>query len=129
MSAKNRAFTLVEVLIATFMLAVAITAMMGALTGLTRAERAVAEKDFIDKIAHEKLEEVVATQAWVSQSGGSFDDERLRDYTWSIEEVNVGVETLTGIRLTVSSVAKGNTVVSTIVYTPATATGGNGGGT
>jgi len=127
--AKKRAFTLVEVLIATFMLAVAITAMMGAITGLTRAERAVAEKDFIDKIAHEKLEEVVATQAWVSQSGGSFDDERLRDYTWSIEEVNVGIDTLTGIQLTVSSVGKGNTIVSTVVYTPAAATDGAGGGT
>lgn len=123
MLVKRRAFTLIEVLIAVFMLSVAITAMIGALTGLTRAERGVAEKEFINRIAKEKLDEIVATQAWVSESGGSFDDERLSDYTWSIEEVNVGIENLTGIRLTISNVDKGDFSVSTIVYTAPAATG------
>lgn len=127
MSVKHRGFTLVEVLIAVFMMSVALTAMMGALNGLTRAERGVAEKDFIDRIAHEKLGEIIATQAWVSESGGSFDDERLSDYTWTVEEVNVGIENLTGLELTISSVSKGNTTISTIVYTPPAATGTEGG--
>jgi prepilin-type N-terminal cleavage/methylation domain-containing protein len=128
-SAK-RGFTLVEVLVAAVLLAVGITALVGAISGLMRAERAVAEKDFIDRIAHEKLQELIATQAWQSEAGGTFDDERLRDYTWSLQETNVGVENLTGLTLTVSSQNKGENSISTIVFTAPAPTGtAEGGGT
>lgn len=128
MSAK-RGFTLIEVLVASVLLAVGITALVGALSGLTRAERAVAEKDFLDRIAHEKFQELIATEAWRSEAGGTFDDERLRDYTWSIEETNVGVENLTGLNLNVSSTSKGEITLSTIVFTAPAATGTAQGGT
>ncbi|ARU40623.1 hypothetical protein CCB80_05500 [Armatimonadetes bacterium Uphvl-Ar1] len=128
-SAK-RGFTLVEVLVAAVLLAVGITALVGAISGLMRAERAVAEKDFIDRIAHEKLQELIATQAWQSEAGGTFDDERLRDYTWSLQESNVGVENLTGLTLTVSSQNKGENSISTVVFTAPAPTGtAEGGGT
>ena len=129
-SVKRRsAFTIIEVLIAAFMLSVGIVALMGALSGLTNAEIKIAEKDLISRVANEKLQELVATEAWRSEAGGSFDDESLRDYTWSLEEVNVGIDTLTGLNLTVSSTSKGDLVVSTIVFTPPAATDGAQGGT
>ncbi|MFM9873601.1 MAG: prepilin-type N-terminal cleavage/methylation domain-containing protein [Fimbriimonadaceae bacterium] len=128
MSAK-RAFTIVEVLVAIFVLAVGITGLVGSIAGLTRAESAVSERDLIDRISHEKLDELVATGTWQSQAGGSFDDTRYSNYTWSIEEVNVGITNLTGLKLTVTSQDKGETTLSTIIYTPPAATGtGTAGG-
>lgn len=125
MSAKQRAFTLVELVVAAFILAVAVTALIGALGGLERAERAVAQKELVERIAHEKLEELVATQAWQSESGGSFDRQELRDYTWSLDEVDVGIENVTGLRVTVTSLNKGRSVATTLVYVPPQ-TGGQG---
>jgi prepilin-type N-terminal cleavage/methylation domain-containing protein len=125
-SAK-RGFTIVEVLMAVFVLAVGITGLVGAISGLTRAESRIAERDLIDRIAHEKLDELVATQTWQSEAGGGFDDPRFSDYTWSIEEENVGIENLTGLTLTVDSTNKGSVSISTVVFTAPAATG-NGSG-
>lgn len=126
---RRSAFTIVEVLVAIFMLAVGIVSLMGALGGLTKAESVVAERDLISRVANEKMQELIATQAWQSEAGGTFDDETLSDYTWSVEEVNVGIDTLTGLNLTVSSTGKGDLTISTVVFTPPAATGGEQGGT
>lgn len=126
----NKGFTIVEVLVAILVLAIGITGLVGSIAGLTRAESAIAQRDLIDRIAHEKLDELVATGTWQSQAGGSFDDPRYDDYTWSIEEINVGVTNLIGLELTVSSQNKGEVILNTIVYTPPAATGtGTEGGT
>ncbi|MBL8068198.1 MAG: prepilin-type N-terminal cleavage/methylation domain-containing protein [Armatimonadetes bacterium] len=128
MSAKHQsAFTLVEVVVAAFILAVGITGLMGALSGLSSAEIKVAQRDLIYRIAAEKLDELVATEAWKSEAGGSFDDTRLSDYTWSIQEVNTGVENVTGLTLTVSSTSKGEVTVSTLVFEPPQTSGGTQG--
>lgn len=128
MSANRQSgFTLIEVVVAAFILAVGITGLMGALSGLSSAEIKVAQKDLIYRIASEKLDELVATEAWKSEAGGSFDDPRLSDYTWSIQEVNIGVENVTGLTLTVSSTGKGEVTVSTLVFEPPQTSGGTQG--
>lgn len=120
---KRQAFTLVEVIVATVILAIGIVSLVGALGGLTRAERAVSDKELITRIANDKLQELIATEAWQSEAGGSFDDPNLDDFTWSLEEVNVGIENLTGLNLTVDSSNRGEVTVSTIVFTPPETTG------
>ncbi len=124
MSVKRKAFTLVELLVAAVILAVGITGLVGALGGIERAERAVAQKELVERIAHEKLEELVATEAWQSESGGSFEQEELRDYTWTLEEVNVGITNMIGLRVTVSSINRGRAIATTLVYTPPQQGGG-----
>ncbi len=126
MSVK-RGFTMVEVLMAVFVLAVGVTGLVGAISGLIRAESRISERDLIDRIAHEKLDELVATQAWQTEAGGSFDDPRYSDYTWSIEEENVGIENLTGLTFTVDSTNKGSVTISTVVFTAPAATGDGAG--
>lgn len=126
MSVK-RGFTIVEVLMAVFVLAVGVTGLVGAISGLARAESRIAERDLIDRIAHEKLGELIATQAWQTEAGGSFDDPRYDDYTWTVEEANVGIENLTGITFTVDSTNKGTYTLSTVVFTPPAVTGDGAG--
>lgn len=115
---SKRGFTLIEVLVAVFMLGVAFTALVGALSGLTRAERAVQEKDLVDRLAARKLEELVATEAWRSESGGSFDEARHSDYTWTLEQVDTGVANVIGLRLEVTSLNKGAATAETLIFDP-----------
>lgn len=124
---RQSAFTLIEVVVAAFMLAVGIAGLMGALAGLSHAEIKVAERDIIYRIAKEKLDELIATEAWKSEAGGTFEDARLNDYTWSVQEVNVGIENVTGLTVTVNSSGKGEAVVSTLVFEPPQSTGGTQG--
>jgi len=123
---SKRGFTLVEVLVAVFMLGVAFTALVGALSGLTRAERAVQEKDLVDRLATRKLEELIATEAWRSESGGSFDEARHSDYTWSLEQVDTGVPNVVGLRLEVTSLNKGEASAETLLYDPPAEGGATG---
>ncbi|MCB0826378.1 MAG: type II secretion system protein [Fimbriimonadaceae bacterium] len=116
-SAKS-GFTLVEVLVSVFVLGVAITAMMSAITGLIRAERAVGEKEIVTRLAYEKLEELIATEEYSTQAGGSFDDERYSDYTWTAEVVNTGTASLIGVRVQVQSNSKGSATAETVIYEP-----------
>lgn len=120
----KRAFTLVEVLVAIFILGVGVVGLMGALSGLTRAERAVAEKNLVDQLAHEKLDELVATQTWQTESGGSFEDPRFQDYTYTVEATPVDTEGLTVVTVQVNSLSKGSATARTIVFVPLPESGG-----
>ena len=90
--------------------------MMSAITGLIRAERAVSEKEIVTRLAYEKLAELVATEEYATQAGGSFDDERYSDYTWTAETVNTGTTSLIGVRVQVQSNTKGSATAETVVY-------------
>ncbi len=120
----RRGFTLVEVLVAMVIVALAMVGAMGAMAGMNRAEVAVLEKDLASRLAHDKLQEIVATESWNVETSGSFTDAGVLDYTWSIEVVPTGVEGVTGLRLTVSAQNKRGATLETAVYEPPAEGGG-----
>lgn len=123
-AARTKAFSIVEVVIATVLIVVGITALMRGLGGIDRATTALLEKDKVSRLAQQKLDEVVATEEYKTATQGSFDapDEK---YSWTLENVATGVESLVGLRLTVtdSTRANGRTgVAETLKYEPPTTT-------
>lgn len=115
---RNRAFTLVEVLVAATILGVGVAAVMGGLGALNKAEAAVYDRDTVSLLANEKLNELVATQEYREQSGGSFDDDRYQNFTWTVEELPTTVEGVSAIRLTVTNSSLRETTVERLVFTP-----------
>lgn len=114
---------MVEVLVALFLLGVGIIACMGALTGMERAEIFVQQRDRLSRLAHDKLDELLATEGWRDEAGGSFDDPRLSDVTWTATSEETGTENVLVVRVTV---VKGTqeTNAETLVYEVPETTGG-----
>ena len=115
---------------AIFLIGVTVVGMVGAMSGLVRAETAAKEKELASRLAEDKLDELIATEAWQTDTGGDFTDEPFTDYSWELEEVPTGTEGLTGLRVTVTSTKHRGATSETIVFEPtATAAPATGGGT
>lgn len=117
---RAKAFTLVELLVAISLTAIGIVAMVGALSGMTRAQSALEDQERVYRLAEEKYDELVATGAWEIESEGEFDGANAGEYSWSLEVVDTGVESLSGLRLTVSPVSgnRRSAVIEGLVLTP-----------
>lgn len=116
-SARNiSAFTLVEVLVALFITAVAIVGLTASLASLSRAEQSVVAKDELSLLAIEKLEELISTQDYRSTAGGSFTDPRYENYSWTVEELQTGIETVTMIRVTVTAPRNLTATAERLIY-------------
>ena len=99
---RAKGFTLVELLVAVVLTAVGIVAMIGALSGMTRAQTAVNERDTVFQLAQEKYDEVIATGAYETETGGEFEGEHAGRYSWTLEVLDTGTESLQSVRLTVA---------------------------
>ncbi len=113
---SEKAFTLVEVLVAVFMVAVGVLSMVGALSGFTKTEIAIRDRETLSRLVHDKLDEMVATEGYLSQTGGSFDGDEYQNFTWTVEEVQTGIAGLVGIRVTVTSPNLGDQTAETLVF-------------
>lgn len=112
----KRAFTLVEVLVATVMVAVGVAGLVGALSGFTKTEYNIRERETLSRLVHDKLDEMVATQGYLSQTGGSFEGDEFVNYTWTVEEIQTGISGLVAIRVTVTSPNLGDETAETLVF-------------
>ena len=71
--ARTKGFSIVEVVIATVLIVVGITALMRGLGGIDRATTALLEKDKVSRLAQQKLDEIIATEEYKTATQGSFD--------------------------------------------------------
>ncbi len=99
---SKSAFTLVEVLVAIVLVGIALTATLGAIGSLTASFRRSVELENLQRLANEKLDEVLATGEWQTASEGGFEGDLYEDYTWSIETETTTVAGLEYVRLTVT---------------------------
>lgn len=113
---KLSGLTLVEVLVATVLVAVGVVALVGALRGFTKAEIAVNDRELASRLAHDKLDEVVATEDYLNSSSGSFSDPNAEGYTWRAEEIETGTQGLTDVRVTVTTPHIGDVTADTLVF-------------
>jgi len=123
-ASRTRGFSVVEVVIATVLIVVGVTALMRAMGGLDKATAALMEKDKVTRLANQKLDEIIATEEYKTATQGTFDvpDDK---YTWTLENVATGVESLVGLRITVADSTRPNGrtgVAETLKYEPPTTT-------
>ncbi len=100
---KRRAgFTLVEVIIATALLGLGIAMGFSALSGMTRTELLLREKEKMNLLAVQKLDEVLAVGSVATQeTEGSFQEYGEPNYQWSLETADSGTENLETVRVVV----------------------------
>ncbi len=83
---RRRGFTLVEVLMAALLVAVAVTAVMGGLRALGQADVKVARNQLLQRLVTAKANEVLAsTDPSSFGDGGDFTDAGYPDITWTID--------------------------------------------
>lgn len=100
---KRKAFTLIEVMVAAVLVAIGAVSLVAALSGFTRAELAVQDRDLLSLLAQQKLEELVATQGYLDQTSGNFQASGLDTYTWEAETDFTGISGLNYLRVYVTS--------------------------
>jgi prepilin-type N-terminal cleavage/methylation domain-containing protein len=83
--ARRNAFTLVEVLVTTVLVSVAVVAVFGALRSLTRSEIRAREAELLQKLAVQKLSELgTVTDPKTSDNKGDFSEQGYADASWTL---------------------------------------------
>lgn len=113
---KRFGFSLIEVLVAVVLVMVGVVSLVGALAAYTRTETAILSRDVQSRLAHEKLDEMIGTEGYLTAAGGSFDDTRYQNYTWTVESTPVGIEGLTLVQVTVTSEKLGDVMAESIAF-------------
>jgi len=121
----KQGFTLLEAVVALALLTGGIIVMSQAIHALTRAEAKMEDASKVNRLAKEKLSEIVAVGDFTTTSG-EFDAPN-QDFRWELATADTGVTGLTGYELTVKD-STGNSYsdgwARTLVYAANTSTPG-----
>lgn len=104
----RRGFTMVEALASVFLLAVGILAGLGALNAMTKNEYGMRESERMQRLADEKLLELLATGDWQFMTEGDFTDRNENRYLWTATLEPTGVENLEVLSVTITRAAQRN---------------------
>lgn len=78
-------FSLVEALVAAALTAIAITALMASLSAVTQAYSRIDEREQLNLLAQEKLDEVLALGDAATAQSGDFLDEGVEGFFWETD--------------------------------------------
>ncbi|HWA83951.1 MAG TPA: prepilin-type N-terminal cleavage/methylation domain-containing protein [Fimbriimonadaceae bacterium] len=129
---KARGYTLIEAMVSTVLVTVGLIAMIGAFSNLTRNQNIVVQGERMQRLAIDKYQELVATEALQTQAlNGDFSDRGEDNYLWEASVGETGTQNLTALTVTVtlrdSTDDKEKAVVNGVVYQQPQTTTGNGG--
>ena len=80
---NRRAFTLVEMLVATFLVMVAVTGVMGGIRALAAADTKGREAELLQRLAMSKMNEIGVTISTTDTAGsGTFEAQGYPNITW-----------------------------------------------
>jgi len=103
---NRRGFTLIEVAVATAILAIGVAMGMGALSAMTTTESRVRQVEKMNMLAVQKLHEVLAVgSVSTQQTDGTFEDYGESNFKWTMEVAPSGTENLETVRITVETTA------------------------
>jgi prepilin-type N-terminal cleavage/methylation domain-containing protein len=121
--AKRNAFTLIEVLVTTILVSVAVVAVFGALRSLTRSEIRAREAELLQRLAVQKLSELgTVTDPKTSDNKGDFSEQGYADASWTL---TIEPGSLTDIEQATVTATRGDveqTLVGLIFVRPTTIT-------
>ncbi len=132
-SRRKRGFSLLEVMVATVVLAVGVSMALGAIGSMTSTETRARDVERMNRLAVEKLHEILAVGNVTSQqTEGTFEDYGEPDMRWTMEVVPSGTNDVNAVRLTVEKNSSKNNdpkaEVSGLVFASPNATNGGLGG-
>ena len=124
-----RGFTLVEVLVTTVLVAVAIVGVLGGIRAIRDADAKAQTADLLQRLASEKINDVRLLQdPSTGGTDGDFTDRGYPDVSWALQETASGVTDLTQITVTVTR-GKDSQALTTLLFVrpqAGTATTGTG---
>jgi prepilin-type N-terminal cleavage/methylation domain-containing protein len=104
---KSRGFTLIEVLVTAALIAVGVTAALGALGALTRAEVDLRDRERLERLAHDRYMEMVATGEYAqAPMSGDFADRGYPNFRWQAELTPSTVESLESFSISAENSAR-----------------------
>lgn len=125
---RRSGFTLVEVIVTSMLVAVAVTGIYGGISALTAAQYHAQTADLLQRLAAEKLNDVsILSDPSADGANGDFTDRGYPNITWSLDEEASGTTNLDQVTVTVTE-GKISQALTTMMYiAPATGTSGSGG--
>lgn len=115
---NQQGFTIIEVLVTTVLVAVAVVAVLGGIRSLSQADIKARQAVLLQRLAAEKVNDL-RILADPSQEGtsGDFSDRGYKDINWTAD---VEATSVSNVDQIVVTVAQGNATreVSTLVYIP-----------
>lgn len=121
----RRGFTLLEAMAAVVLLGIGIVGSLASFSTMIRTEDRVRETERMQRLAQDKLSELIATGQASTSTDGDFTDRNIEGYTWSLESNASGITDLDSVTLTVSKEgATQKAVLDTLVYVPPVGTTG-----
>ncbi len=119
---RRRGFTIMEALVSSALIAIGVVAVLQALMGIARNDNQQMESERMQRLAAQKLDELVATGQLVNgEIEGDFADENEPNYTWVASVGATGISNLNSLTIKVSrqtSQRTYSTSLQTLQYVP-----------
>jgi Tfp pilus assembly protein PilV len=101
-SRRARGFTILEVIVAAFLTAIAVTGLLSVLGNVSNAQARVYKSERMERAADEKLNELIATGDITVDGNGTFDDVDNADLSWSSTYEDTGTDNLAHVQVIVT---------------------------
>lgn len=122
---SNRAFTLVEVVISTALIAVGVVAVMATFGAINATGNRLNVSEMTQRLAQEQVDELIATAAYTAAASGQWDD---LGYAWTSSTSPTGIENLQTVTVRVTSIDRTTEVLASAtayIFVPPVQTGGS----
>jgi prepilin-type N-terminal cleavage/methylation domain-containing protein len=102
-SRRRRGFSLIEAMVAVAVTGIGVTAALGGMRALAKAEHRATRTEIMQRLAFQKYDEVIATgEVNTAPLEGDFRDVNVDGYEWRVEVEQSGVENLSIVKVRVN---------------------------
>jgi prepilin-type N-terminal cleavage/methylation domain-containing protein len=116
-------FTLVEVIITTMIVAIAVTGVFGGIRALTAADVKARDADLLQRLASEKVEDIrVNGDPNTYGTNGDFTDRGYPDVSWTMEIQTVSTANVDQLTVTAARAKESQAITEFVYVPPATTT-------
>ena len=118
---------MIEVMVASVLVAVGVTGALRGYAALTRAQAMLQKRDRMQRLGVSKYDEIIATGINNSATSGDFTDYSETRYKWNLDVETTSTTGLSSVQLTITAVDPNDTnqvEINGLVYAPQTSTTG-----
>ena len=128
LSAFHKGFTLVEVMVASLLVAIALAGVMGGISSLTKADTHARDAVLVQQLAAQKMREFEGvTDPTTAADKGDFTDQGHPEVSWTLTVETGGVTNIEKLSVTATKISGNKETAQTLielVYIPPATTGG-----